>query len=156
VQLARLLAYRNPPGLPDGGPNSRVWRAAEFPSTNPHSNARAIARVFGGLASGGRIDGSPLLDAKLIEQARTIESDGDDLVLGRPNRFGLGFQLTIPGVRPLGPGAHSFGHYGNGAILGFADPDAQVGFGYVCNRSGRSWRDPRNIALVDAVYASLG
>ena len=156
VQLARLLAYRNPPGLPDGGPNSRVWRAAEFPSTNPHSNARAIARVFGGLASGGRIDGSPLLDAKLIEQARTIESDGDDLVLGRPNRFGLGFQLTIPGVRPLGPGAHTFGHYGNGAILGFADPDAQVGFGYVCNRSGRSWRDPRNIALVDAVYASLG
>lgn len=155
VQLARLLAYRNPPPHPDGGTNSRMWRAAEFPSTNPHSNARAIARVFGGLASGGTIDGKPLLDAKLIAQARTTESDGDDLVLGRPNRFGLGFQLTIPGVRPLGPGAHTFGHYGNGGILGFADPDAQVGFGYVCNRSGRSWRDPRNIALVDAVYASL-
>ncbi|HKS90864.1 MAG TPA: serine hydrolase domain-containing protein [Tepidiformaceae bacterium] len=155
VQLARLLAYRNPPPHPDGGTNSRMWRAAEFPSTNPHSNARTIARLFGGLASGGTIDGKPLLDAKLIEQARTTESDGDDLVLGRPNRFGLGFQLTIPGVRPLGPGAHTFGHYGNGGILGFADPDAQVGFGYVCNRSGRSWRDPRNIALVDAVYASL-
>lgn len=156
IDLARVLAYRNPPPHPDGGTNSRMWRAAEFPSTNPHSNARAIARVFGGLASGGTIAGKPLLDAKLIEQARTIESDGDDLVLGRPNRFGLGFQLTIPGVRPLGPGTHSFGHYGNGGILGFADPDAQVGFGYVCNRSGRSWRDPRNIALVDAVYASLG
>jgi CubicO group peptidase (beta-lactamase class C family) len=156
IDLARVLAYRNPPPHPDGGTNSRMWRAAEFPSTNPHSNARAIARVFGGLASGGRIGGKPLLDVKLIEQARTIESDGEDLVLGRPNRFGLGFQLTIPGVRPLGPGVHTFGHYGNGGILGFADPDAQIGFAYVCNRSGRSWRDPRNIALVDAVYASLG
>jgi CubicO group peptidase (beta-lactamase class C family) len=155
IDLARVLAYRNPPPHPDGGTNSRMWRAAEFPSTNPHSNARAIARVFGGLASGGRIGGKPLLDVKLIEQARTIESDGEDLVLGRPNRFGLGFQLTIPGVRPLGPGVHTFGHYGNGGILGFADPDAQIGFAYVCNRSGRSWRDPRNIALVDAVYASL-
>jgi CubicO group peptidase (beta-lactamase class C family) len=155
VALARVLAYRNPPGLPDGSVNSRLWRAAEFPSTNPHSNARALARLFGGLANGGVIEGRPLLDRKIIDAAKTIQADGEDLILGRPNRFGLGFQLTIPGVRPLGPGRHSFGHYGNGAVLGFADPDAGVGFGFVCNRAGRSWRDPRNIALVDAVYASL-
>jgi CubicO group peptidase (beta-lactamase class C family) len=156
VDLARVLAYRNPPPLPEGGTNSRVWRAAEFPSTNPHSNARAIARLYGGLASGGLIDGVRLLEPETIARANTIHADGEDAVLGRPNRFGLGFQLTIPGVRPLGPGAHSFGHYGNGGVLGFADPDAQVGFGFVCNRAGRSWRDPRNIALIDAVYASLG
>ena len=77
-------------------------------------------------------------------------------MLMRPNRFGLGFQLTIPGVRPLGPGPRAFGHYGNGAVLGFADPDAGIGFAYVCNRAGRSWRDPRNIALVDALYAASG
>lgn len=155
VDLARVLAYRNPPGLPDAGPNTRVWRAAEFPSTNPHSNARAIARLFGGLARGGEIDGKRLLSPELIARATVIESDGEDAILGRPNRFGLGFQLTIPGVRPLGPGTRSFGHYGNGAVLGMADPDAGIGFGYVCNRAGRSWRDPRNIALIDAVYASL-
>ncbi|MBA4179803.1 MAG: EstA family serine hydrolase [Anaerolinea sp.] len=155
MDLGRVLAYRNPPGHPEGAVNSRIWRQAEFPSTNGHSNARAIARLFGTLANGGELDGERLLEATTIEQAYAIESDGEDLVLGRPNRFGLGFQLTIPGVRPLGPGAHTFGHYGNGGILGFADPDAAVGFGYVCNRSGRSWRDPRNIALIDAVYASL-
>ena len=155
IGLARFLAYRNPPALPEGGVNSRLWRAAEFPSTNPHSNARALARVFGILASGGSVAGRQLLSRETIEQASAIDSDGIDAILGRPNRFGLGFQLTIPGVRPLGPGAHSFGHYGNGAILGFADPHAGMGFGFVCNRAGRSWRDPRNIALVDAVYASL-
>lgn len=156
IELARLLAYRNPPALPEGGVNSRLWRAAEFPSTNPHSNARAIARLFGILASGGSIEGRQLVSRGTVERASAIESDGIDAILGRPNRFGLGFQLTIPGVRPLGPGARSFGHYGNGAVLGFADPDAGVGFGFVCNRAGRSWRDPRNIALVDAVYAALG
>jgi CubicO group peptidase (beta-lactamase class C family) len=155
LDLARILAYRNPPSLPDGGVNTRVWRAAEYPSTNPHSNARAIARLFGGLACGGLIDGKQMLSPRTIDRANTIEADGEDVILGRPNRFGLGFQLTIPGVRPLGPGRRSFGHYGNGAVLGFADPDAGVGFGFVCNRAGRSWRDPRNIALIDAVYASL-
>lgn len=155
IDLCRILAYRNPPGRPDGDVNSRLWRAAEYPSTNPHSNARALARIFGALASGGGADGYRMLGPETIEAGRTIESDGEDLILGRPNRFGLGFQLSIPGVRPLGPSPKAFGHYGNGAILGFADPDAAVGFGFVCNRAGRSWRDPRNIALVDAVYASL-
>ncbi|MFN8508839.1 MAG: serine hydrolase domain-containing protein [Dehalococcoidia bacterium] len=155
VDLARVLAYRNPPGHPEWQVNSRVWRAAEYPSTNPHANARAMARIFGALATGGTVDGVHLLAPELIEQANTIQADGEDAVLGRPNRFGLGFQMTIPGVRPLGTGPRTFGHYGNGAVLGFADPDAGLGFGYVCNRAGRSWRDPRNIALVDAVYASL-
>lgn len=155
IELARFLAYRNPPARPDAGPGTRLWRAAEFPSTNPHSNARAIARLFGGLAHHGMIDGTVLLSPSLIARAAAVESDGEDVILGRPNRFGLGFQLTIPGVRPLGPSPRAFGHYGNGAVLGFADPDSGIGFGYVCNRAGRSWRDPRNIALVDAVYAAL-
>ena len=156
LDRARFLAYRNPPPLPNGGVNTRVWRAAEYPSTSPHGNARALATLYGGLAHGGTVHGVHILSPKLIEQAGAIESDGEDAVLGRPNRFGLGFQLTIPGVRPLGPGPKTFGHYGNGGIIAFADPDAGVGFSYVCNRSGRSWRDPRNIALIDSVYAALG
>ncbi len=153
IALARLQAYRNPAAGSDV--TSREWRAAEYPSTNPHGNARALARFFGALSRGGDVDGIHVLSAELIDEANTIHADGEDLILGRPNRFGLGFQLTIPGVRPLGRGARTFGHYGNGAILGFADPDARLGFGYVCNRAGRSWRDPRNIALVDATYDCL-
>ena len=153
VELARVLAYRNPPGRPDWGVNSRTWRASEYPSTSGHSNARAMAVIFGALASPGA--GRKLLSREVIDEAIAIASDGEDAVLGRPNRFGLGFQLTNPGIRPLGPNPRSFGHYGNGAVLGFADPDAGVGFGYVCNRAGRSWRDPRNIALVDALYTCL-
>jgi CubicO group peptidase (beta-lactamase class C family) len=157
IELMRILAYRNPPGLPDGegGVNTRLWRAAEFPSTNPHSNARSIARLFGALACGGAVDGPRVLGADTVEMAMEEQASGEDLLLGRPTRFGLGFQLTIPGVRPLGPNSRSFGQYGNGALLGFADPDERLGFGFVCNRAGRSWRDPRNIALIDAMYEAL-
>jgi CubicO group peptidase (beta-lactamase class C family) len=156
VDLARVLAYRNPPSNPDAGVNSRIWRASVYPSTSGHGNARAFALIFGALASGGSLNGRHVLDQRLIEEALTVHADGEDAILGRPNRFGLGFQLTNPGIRPLGPGPRSFGHYGNGAVLGFADPDNEIAFGYVCNRAGRSWRDPRNIALVDATYASIG
>ncbi|MDA0366490.1 MAG: serine hydrolase, partial [Chloroflexi bacterium] len=155
--LARILAYRNPPPLPEGqaGTNARAFRAAEFPSTSSHSNARAVARLFGALACGGVIDGVRVLEPATIERANTIEADGEDIMLGRPTRFGLGFQLTIPGVRPFGPNPRAFGHYGNGAVVGIADPDARASISFVCNQAGRSWRDPRNIALIDALYASL-
>jgi CubicO group peptidase (beta-lactamase class C family) len=155
VELGRLLAYRNPPGDPAAGVNSRTWRAAEYPSTSGHSNARAMATVFGGIANGGDWRGYHILAPDVRDEAISVHSDGEDAVLGRPNRFGLGFQLTNPGIRPLGTGPRGFGHYGNGALLGFGDPDNRVAFGYVCNRAGRSWRDPRNIALIDAAYSCL-
>ena len=66
----------------------------------------------------------------------------------------MGFQLTQP-ERPLGPNPRSFGHFGAGGSLGFADPDARLAFGYVLNRSGPRWQNPRNRALIDAVYAAL-
>ena len=155
LTLARIRAYGNPPALPNSGTNTRLFRGAEYPSTNPHSNARSIARIFGTLATGGEVDGVRILSSEIIDRANTIEADGEDLVLGRPTRFGLGFQLTLPEVRPFGTNPRAFGHYGNGAVLGFADPDADLGFGYVCNRAGRSWRDPRNNSLIDATYESL-
>jgi len=78
----------------------------------------------------------------------------DDLVLHRPSRFGLGFQLTQP-ERPIGPGQATFGHFGAGGSLGFADPESGVAFGYVMNQMGPRWRNPRTLALVDAAYACL-
>jgi len=39
--------------------------------------------------------------------------------------------------------------------LGFCDPAAGVAFGYVTGEMGPRWQNPRNRALLDAVYASL-
>ena len=94
-----------------------------------------------------------MLRPDTLGRAITEASSGTDFVLGRPSRFGLGFQLTQP-ERPLGPNPRSFGHFGAGGSLGFADPDAGLAFGYVMNRSGPRWQNPRNRALIQAVYAS--
>ncbi|MGH2979068.1 MAG: serine hydrolase domain-containing protein [Solirubrobacterales bacterium] len=140
--------YLNPPGLSGiGTVNTRAWRAAEIPSANGHATARAVARIYSALA--GR-----LLGAETLQQATSEASAGTDFVLGRPSRFGLGFQLTQP-ERPLGPNPRSFGHFGVGGSLGFADPDAGLAFAYTMNRSGPRWQNPRTRALIDAVYAAL-
>jgi hypothetical protein len=39
--------------------------------------------------------------------------------------------------------------------VGLADPDTGVAFGYVTSQMGPRWRNPRNRALIDAVFASL-
>ncbi len=55
----------------------------------------------------------------------------------------------------LGSNPSSFGHFGTGGPVGFADPEAHVAFAYVMNRGGPQWQDPRNRALIEAVYQSL-
>src|SRR5215510_15751604 len=64
---------------------------------------------------------------------------GDDVVLQRPTRFGLGFQLTMA-ERRLGPSPRAFGHFGAGGSLGFADPDRGLAFGYAMNQFRMGWQ----------------
>jgi CubicO group peptidase (beta-lactamase class C family) len=80
--------------------------------------------------------------------------NGDDLVLQRLTRFGLGFQLTMP-ERPLGPSPRAFGHFGAGGSLGFADPDAQVAFAYAMNQGRAGWQHRHVRRLVDLMYEAL-
>ncbi len=136
--------------------NTREWRAAEIPAANGHSNARALARVYGALARGGELDGVRVLSRDSIERARVEQSYGEDAVLFMPTRFGLGFMLDDPAMR-LTPNASLFGHPGAGGSLGFADPETKVGFGYAMNKMIISLDliDPRWKPLIDAVYASL-
>ena len=151
-ELAQI--YLNPPGVSGlGTVNTRAWRAAVMPSTNGHGTARAVARIYDAVIDGSGT-GSSLLRESTLDAAIAEASSGEDAVLGRPSRFGLGFQLTQP-ERPLGPNARAFGHFGAGGSLGFADPDTGVAFGYVMNRSGPRWQNPRNRALIDAVFSSL-
>jgi CubicO group peptidase (beta-lactamase class C family) len=147
--------YGNPPGASGMGVvNTARWRSAVHPSTNGHSNARAIARIYGLLAGGGRVDGVRLLAPTTLATATSEFAIGHDRILDRKSRFGFGFQLTMP-ERPLGPGRASFGHYGAGGSLGMADPDAGIAFGYCMNRFGLRWQDPRNKALLEALYDAL-
>jgi CubicO group peptidase (beta-lactamase class C family) len=134
--------------------NTRRWRAAEVPSTNGHGNARAVARLYSALAGDGELDGVHVLSPETVARATEPQVYGDDIVLQRPTRFGLGFQLTMP-ERPLGPHGRAFGHFGAGGSLGFADPDAGVAVGYAMNQARGGWQHKHVRDLIDLVYASL-
>jgi CubicO group peptidase (beta-lactamase class C family) len=147
-ELMRACTYNNPPGVSGGiYVNTEGWRLAEIPSTNGHGTARGVAQVYQGLLGG-------LIDADLLAEAVTEHSAGLDRILERPSRFGLGYQLT-QAERPLGPNAGAFGHFGAGGSLGFCDPEAGVAFGYVMNDLGPRWQNPRNKALIEALYGCL-
>ena len=144
-----VLGYANPPGFSSiGVMNTREWRQCEVPSTNLHATARGIAQVYAGLLDGA------LLDRAVLAEATTTQSEGWCPVLDREVSFGLGFQPTRPD-RPFGPNLGSYGHFGTGGAVGFADPVAGVAFGYVMNAVKPRWQSSRNRRLVDAVYASL-
>lgn len=153
--LMALNAYFNPPDFSGTGVlNTAAWRSAEVPSANAHATATGIARLYTVLAGGGSAGGVRAVTGAALAVATQEQVYGEDLVLQRPSRFGLGFQLTHP-EREFGPGPRCFGHFGAGGSVGFCDPDAGLAFGYVTNQMGPRWRNPRNRALIDACYASL-
>jgi CubicO group peptidase (beta-lactamase class C family) len=138
--------------------NSRAFRGAEIPAANGHGNARALARVYAALASGGVLDGVRLLSPALVADSGRVHVDGLDLVMDLLTRFGLGFEITLPeGEFSFGPGSRTYGHNGSGGSLGIVDPDAGISLGYVMNLMawGERRDDPRWFPILDALYAAL-
>jgi CubicO group peptidase (beta-lactamase class C family) len=157
AQVMEYNVYFNPSRLSGAGGlvNTPEWRRAEIPSANGHATARGLARIYESLAGWGHLNGTRVAEKEILEQMTIEQAYGEDVVLHRPSRYGVAFQLTQP-ERPLGPSPRAFGHFGAGGTLGFCDPDAGVAFGYVIGSMGPRWQNPRYRALIDALYASLG
>jgi CubicO group peptidase (beta-lactamase class C family) len=91
-----------------------------------------------------------LLAAPAIPPARGFY---DECLKGEV-QFSLGFMKPCANL-PFG-GPRSFGSPGAGGAQGFADPDAEIGYGYVTSRMGLVFSgDPREVALRDALYTAL-
>ena len=150
------LALLNPNIRPFKDVSSTAWRKAEIAAANGQANARGIARIYGMLANGGEIDGIRILSKAAIAAATIEEVDASqpNMVMGRPIRFARGFSLNFEEMYGRNPNA--FGHAGAGGSLGFADPEANIGFGYVMNQMQVNLDDvSRSKLLADAVYDCL-
>ena len=136
--------------------NTERFRSAEIPSINGIGAARGVAKLFDGLAAGGVLGGRRLLGAEALAEATAEQWHGREDLLGHTRRMGLGFALGLPGHLAMGPSPRAFGHTGAGGAIGFADPDAGLGFAYAPNHmySGPGI-SPRLSILVDALYAAL-
>lgn len=145
-----LRGYFNPPGYSSTGVvNTTRWRRAQIPSTNGHGTAAGLAAFYAGLLEPGRV-----LSGSVLTEATRVQSAGDCPVLGEWAAFGLGFVPTSE-RRRFAPGEASFGHFGTGGAVGFADPERSLSFGYVMNDVVPRWQSSRNRALIDALYECL-
>ncbi len=133
-------------------PNARAWRAAEIPGGNGHCTAAGLAAIYGNMVGGA----APLITASTVREATRIRFEGVDSSNGFPCRWGAGFSLREDAYgKRASPG--SFGHGGWGGALGFADPEAKLGFAYVTNHmlGFDDGVDPRRSRLIEAVYDAL-
>ncbi|HEV7526442.1 MAG TPA: serine hydrolase domain-containing protein [Acidimicrobiia bacterium] len=144
------------PGGALSGPeiwNTRELHAAEVPAANGITDARSIARMYA--ACIGEVDGIRLLTDEQLRRATTQLTKGPNTVLlDMDIQFGLGFMLRSSLIELGGPRA--FGHFGAGGSVGWADPDAELSFGYVMNRMDMGLAgDIRSYELINSCYASL-
>ena len=152
--LSRALAVN--PGTAIYLDQSRVYaRNLEVPAGGGVGTARAMAHAYSVFATRGRELGLrtgtlDLLAAPAIPPARGFY---DECLKGEV-QFSLGFMKPSENWR-FG-GARSFGSPGTGGALGFADPDEEIGYGYVTSRMGTVFTgDPRDVALRDALDTAL-
>jgi CubicO group peptidase (beta-lactamase class C family) len=132
------------------------WRRAELGGANGHGNARSVARIQSVVSNGGEVDGVRLLSEATIARIFEQQSDGPDLVLFVPLRFGIGFALPKPGTAPFIPEGRVAFWGGWGGSLIVNDLDLRLTFAYVMNRmSPGIIGSPRSDAYLRALYESL-
>jgi len=117
------------------------------------SDARSIARMYA--ACIGEVDGVRILSPEQMKLASAQETDGPNVVLMNLDlQFGLGF-IVPSTILQLG-GPRSFGHFGAGGSVGWAAPDAELGFGYAMSKMDMGLTgDQRSARLVNACYESI-
>lgn len=129
-------------------------RNLEIPAGGGVGTARAIAHAYSVFATGAKELGLREETLQELTAPAIPPTHGfyDECMKGEA-QFSLGFIQNSSGFPFGNPG--SFGHPGAGGSLGFADPQAQIGYGYIPNRKSVAMGgDPRDVALRKAVYAA--
>ena len=111
------------------------WRQCESPAANGHGNARSVAQLQSIISHGGEAGGKRFLSAAGVEALFTEQMSGQDLILGVPMKFGMGYGLNSE-FTPLSPNARACFWGGWGGSLVVNDLDAELTYAYVMNRMG--------------------
>lgn len=167
----QALALGNSGGYMDYGPekvrglDTPIAHAAEIGAAGGLTNGRGLAGMYAPLACGGSLNGLEYVSPDMLARMGAVASASSrDMTLLAPMRYSLGFFKAMdnrrapPGIQDnmFLPEA-AFGHPGYGGSIGFADPEAQISFGYNMNRMGQGMLlNERGQSLIDAVYLSLG
>ena len=144
-----------PDGAAGDGQYARMARGRDSrrrTGTAPRARSRSCTARSPAAAN---LNGVRVMSKDEVAKCSIEQSCGPDALLIINTRFSLGFMMSQPGSS-LGPNPKSFGHPGAGGSLGYADPEAKIGFGYTMNKMQSGFLiDPRATALIEALYASM-
>jgi CubicO group peptidase (beta-lactamase class C family) len=136
--------------------NTPGWRRADMGALNGHGNARSVARLLSVVARGGEVDGVRLLSPEAIDMIFDQQSDGTDLVLGVPVRFGIGWALPKPELVPYVPEGRICFWGGWGGSLIITDLERRLTISYMMNKMAPGIiGSARSEGYVRAVYDAL-
>ncbi|MBV9578941.1 MAG: beta-lactamase family protein [Chloroflexi bacterium] len=150
-----VRTFTGPPGDASAA-NTAAWRAADIGAANGHGNARAVAHILSALSLGGRVSGLEVVSSEAISLIFEQQSDGVDLVLGVPLRFGIGYGLPQRETVPYIPEGRVCFWCGWGGSVILMDLDRQMTFAYMMNNmSPGVIGSPRAEVYVRTAYAAL-
>ena len=133
---------------------TRGWRGAEIPAANGHGNARSVAIVQTLVANGGVSNGKRILSEAGVRRALEPQIGGEDLVLGMPINYGLGYGLPGGQLPMPNPNSCYWGGYGGSIVIN--DLDARTTFAYAMNKmAGTTVGDMRAFSLAIAMWKGL-
>src|SRR5262249_22508331 len=112
--------------------SSVAYRRAEIGGANGHGNARAGATIHSALIT-DEVNGVRLFSKAGRERVLETQTNGMDLVMELPARWGMGFVLDSPLF--VNERNHRVAYWGgNGGSLGFVDFDERMAVSFVMNR----------------------
>jgi CubicO group peptidase (beta-lactamase class C family) len=133
------------------------WRQADIGAANGHGNARSVAKLQALISNGGESGGVRLLSPATIDLIFQQQSNGVDLVLGAPVRFGIGYALpneTVPHL-PSDGKVCFWGGWGGSSVVN--DLDHRMTVTYMMNRMAEGLLgDERGVGLAQAAFAAVG
>ena len=88
--------------------NSLRWRKAENGAGTSHTNARAMAKLYGALSRGGALDNFTVLSESALQAASKESIRETCAVNGIEMRFSTGFEMNCPPVTPMGTSETAF------------------------------------------------
>ncbi|QYB06597.1 beta-lactamase family protein [Rhodococcus sp. USK10] len=136
---------------------SDAWRRAENGAAGGQGNARSLARIQSVVACGGELDGVRLLSPDTISLIFEEQSNGVDLALGQPIRFGVGYGLPTPVSVPFVPEGRIcfWGGWGGSQVV--VDTERRMTMTYVMNKMGPGLLgSDRTAQYATATFDALG
>jgi CubicO group peptidase (beta-lactamase class C family) len=138
------------------------WRRSELGAVNGHTNARAIGTILSAITLGGTANGHKLLSQQTIDRIFEEQSDGPDVAVGAPIRFGIGYAIAGGGCEtsipfaPKGKDRKVCFWGGWGGSWEIMDLDKKVTLTYVMNKMGAgALGSAQTVLYTNAIYDIL-